>query len=80
MNHKGEFSDIFKNSGGYSIIRLDKKEPARTKTFEEARAEVSGDYQKMRTKLLQEFYAEKLNKKFRPEIDYQTFENILKKK
>ncbi len=80
MNHVGQISDIVKVFGGYSIIRLDDKDPARAKTFEEAKAEVSSDYQEMRTKQLQEAYLEKLNKKFNPEIDYHKLENIFQKK
>ncbi len=80
MDTVGQFSDIYKNFGGYSIIRLDVKEPARTKTYEEAKAEVSSDYQEMRTKQLQQEYTDKLNKKFNPVIDYQKFENIFTNK
>ena len=77
MNKIGQYSDIFKNFGGYSIIRLDDKDHAREKTFEEAKAEVSSDFQEMRTKQLQQAYLEKLNKKFKPEIDYKKFEELL---
>ena len=80
MDHSGQISDIIKNSGGYSIIRIDSKDQAHAKTFEEAKAGVSGDYQEMRTKQLQEAYLDKLNKKYKPVIDYQKFENIFKKK
>lgn len=80
MNKVGQYSDIFKNFGGYSIIRLDDKDHARTKTFEEAKTEVSTDYQEMRTKQLQQAYLEKLNKKFKPEIDYKKFEKLLANK
>ena len=80
MNKDGQYSDIIKNNGGYSIIRLDDKDPARTKTFEEAKAEVSSDYQEMRTKQLQQAYLKKLNEEFKPEIDYKKFEELLANK
>ena len=80
MEHPGQFSNIIKNSNGYSIIRLDKKDSTRTKTFEEAKAEVSNDYHEMRTEQLKNAYTEKLNKKFKPVIYYQKFENFFKKK
>lgn len=80
MKKVGQYSDIFNDLGGYSIIRLDDKDHARAKTFEEAKAEASSDYQEMRTNQLQQAYLEKLNKKFKPEIDYKKFEELLANK
>ena len=80
IDRPGQFSNIFKNFVGYSIIRLDAKDPARGKTFEEARPEVSSDYQEMKTKQLQQAYLEKLNKKYKPVIYYKEFEKIFTEK
>ena len=80
MNKVGQISKIIKDSDGFSIIKLDDKDPARAKTFEEAKPEVSSDYQTMRTKQLQEAYLDELNNKYKPVIDYKKFEKIFKKK
>ena len=80
MSKVGQISDIVKDSDGFSIIRLDGKDPARAKTFEEAKAEVSEDYQETRTKQLQKAYLDELNKKYKPIIDYEKFEKIFKEK
>ncbi len=80
MERPGQFSNIIKNSDGYSIIRLDDKDSVRTKTFKEAYVEISKDYQELRTKQLQNAYTEKLNKKFKPVINYKKFEDFFRKK
>ncbi len=78
MKNNGEYSDIYKNFGGYSIVRLDQKDPAHIKTFEEAKAEVTADYQEYRMKELNEEYQKKLTKKYQPKIYMDQFEKIYK--
>ncbi len=80
MVHSGDLSDIYKNSDGYSIIRLDLKDPAHIKTFEEAKPEVSADYQELKTKELQEAYTDRLMKKYKPVINYEELEKVFKHK
>ncbi len=66
----GEFSQPIANSGGYSILRLDVKEPSRLKTFEEARAEVSGAFQEAESKRLEQEYIQRLRATYKPVINY----------
>ena len=73
-------SGIYKNFGGYSLVRLDFKDPAHIKTFEEAKAEVTSDYQEEQTKVLEKAYEKKLGEKYKPVIYEDRFEKIYKNK
>ena len=66
----GSYTDIIPNPGGFSILRLDVKEPARLKTFDEAKAEVSGAFQEFESKRLENEYLDSLKKKYSPVIYY----------
>lgn len=66
----GEYSDVIQNTGGYSILRLDTKEPSRIKTFDEARAEVSGAFQEAESKRLEQEYIQRLKLTYKPIINY----------
>ncbi len=79
LEKEGDISDIYPNSGGYSIIRLDKKDPARIKTFEEAKAEVTGAFQELESKRLENQYIESLKKKYQPVIYYDNLKKAFKK-
>lgn len=79
LEKEGDISDIYPNSGGYSIIRLDKKDPARIKTFEEAKAEVTGAFQELESKRLESQYIESLKKKYQPVIYYDNLKKAFKK-
>lgn len=70
----GEFTEPIKNMGALSILRLDKKETARMKTFEEAKAEVSGAFQEAESKRLEQEYIKKLKELYSPEINYDALE------
>ncbi len=70
LQSAGDFSKPFKNSGGYSIVMLIKKEPARPKTFEEAKPEVSGAFQEAESKRLENNYIESLKKLYKPVYYY----------
>ena len=48
------------------------------KTFEEAKAEVSGEYQEMFSKKLENNYIESLDKRYKPEIFYEELEFAFK--
>lgn len=74
----GEFSEIIPNSGGFSILRLDVKEPSRVKTFEEARAEVSGAFQEAESKRLEQEYIQRLKATYRPVINYDKLHKAFK--
>lgn len=70
LNKVGDYTDIIPNPGGFSILRLDIKDPARLKTFEEAKAEVSGSFQEFESKRLETEYLDSLKKKYSPVIYY----------
>lgn len=74
----GEFSEIIPNSGGHSIIKLDEKLPAQHKTFEEARAEVSGDFQEYESKRLEQEYLKSLEERYDPVIHYDELAKAFK--
>lgn len=75
LKNPGDFSSPFSNSGGFSIVRLNEKDPARTKTFEEARAEVAGSFQELESKRLEKEYIESLRNFYKP---VQFLENLEK--
>ncbi|HZY10504.1 MAG TPA: peptidylprolyl isomerase, partial [Bacteroidota bacterium] len=59
-----EFSEpIELEEGGYGIVKLLLKEPAREKSFEEAGAEVSNSYQEYQSKFLEKQWLEKIKQK-----------------
>jgi len=62
----GEISEPFPNFGGNSLIRLNKREPAREKTFEEAKNEVSAAYQELQAHNLENEYLRILENKYEP--------------
>lgn len=70
LSKVGDFTEPIPNSGGFSILRLDIKDPARLKTFEEAKAEVSGAFQESESKRLENEYIDSLKKKYTPVIYY----------
>ncbi len=74
----GDFSKPVQNSNGYSIVMLVEKHPARTKTFEEAKAEVSGSFQEQESKRLEQEYLESLKLRYKPVINYDKLEKAFK--
>ena len=78
LNKVGDYSEPTPNSGGFSILRLDVKEPARLKTFEEAKAEVSGAYQEFESKRLENSYLDSLRKNYSPVIYYDELRKAYK--
>lgn len=74
----GEFSKPIKNGSGYSIVKLVVKDPSRIKTFEEAKAEVSGSFQDHESKRLEAEYITSLKTRFSPTIYYDNLEKAFK--
>src|SRR5690606_27909103 len=74
LEKPGDFSEPIKVSGGYSIVKLIEKDPARVKTFEEARAEVAGAFQESESKRLENEYLERLKKRYEPSVYYSELE------
>ncbi|MFI5237267.1 MAG: peptidylprolyl isomerase [Ignavibacteriales bacterium] len=66
----GQYTVPFSFSGGFVIFKLEERQAARLKTFEEAKAEVSGEYQEMLSKKLESDYIQSLDSRYKPEIFY----------
>lgn len=78
LSNIGDYTEPVPNPGGFSILRLDLKDPARLKTFEEAKPEVSGAYQEYESKRLENEYIDSLKKKYSPVIYYDELRNAFK--
>jgi peptidyl-prolyl cis-trans isomerase SurA len=78
LNNSGEYSNPFANSDGFSIVKLVTKELSRVKTFEEAKAEVSGSFQESESKRLEQEYIDKLKNKYKAVIYYDNLEQAFK--
>ncbi len=76
----GEISKPTRFEDGYSIIKVNGFVPPEQKTFEEARGEVSSDYQEAESKEIQNEWLEKLKKEFGVTIDDKTFRELLAQK
>jgi len=74
----GEYSKPFSGTGGFSIVKLISKDPSRTKTFEEAKAEVSGAFQESESKRLEQDYIDKLKSTYKPVIYNDKLEKAFK--
>lgn len=66
----GTYTVPYSYGGGFVIFKLEDRQPARLKTFEEAKAEVSGEYQEMLSKKLENDYIESLDRRYKPELYY----------
>jgi parvulin-like peptidyl-prolyl isomerase len=74
----GQYTEPYAYGGGYVIFKLEERQPARTKTFEEAKAEVSGDYQEMLSKKLEDDYIKSLDNRYHPKLYYDELEYAFK--
>jgi len=70
----GQYTEPYAYGGGYVIFKLNEREPSRLKTFEEAKAEVSGEYQEMLSKKLENDYIKSLDNRYHPELYYDELE------
>lgn len=74
----GDYTEPIPNAGGFSIIRLDIKDPSRLKTFEEAKPEVLSAYQESESKRMEDEYLDSLKKKYEPVIYYDELQEAYK--
>jgi len=74
----GSYSKPVKSGNGFSIVRLIASDPARLKTFDEAKAEVSGQFQESESKRLESEYVNKLKSLYKPEIFYEKLDQAFK--
>jgi peptidyl-prolyl cis-trans isomerase SurA len=68
--HVGAFSSPFNYRGNYTIVRLNKKEPARRKTFAEAGTEVSSAFQEYESKRLEKEWLDGLRQRY-PVVEHK---------
>jgi peptidyl-prolyl cis-trans isomerase SurA len=65
----GEIKEPFAFQGGYSIVRLNQRDPIHQKTFAEARQEVASQYQDERAQELRAQWVEELRTKYDRKIN-----------
>ena len=70
----GQYTEPYAYASGYVIFKLNERQPTRLKTFEEAKAEVSGEYQEMLSKKLENDYIKSLDNRYHPELYYNELE------
>ncbi|MCF8268180.1 MAG: peptidyl-prolyl cis-trans isomerase, partial [Ignavibacteriales bacterium] len=80
LESEGDYSKPFGSGSGWSIVKLNKKVPAGLKTFEEARAEISGILQDSESKRLEREYTGMLKERYKPVIKYESLEKAFKEK
>lgn len=78
LQNVGDYTQPIPNSGGFSILRLDLKDPARLKTYEEAKPEVLGAFQEFESKRIENEYMDSLKNKFKPVIYYDELQEAYK--
>ncbi|HEY3874312.1 MAG TPA: hypothetical protein VGM92_02460, partial [Candidatus Kapabacteria bacterium] len=64
-----EIKEPFAFQGGYSIIRINKRDPLHQKTFAEARQEVASAYQDERAQELRSEWVDELRSKYNRKIN-----------
>lgn len=74
----GQYTEPIALGGGFVILKLEERESSRVKSFEEAKAEVSGEYQEMLSKKLENNYIKSLDERYHPEIFYDELEYAFK--
>ena len=79
IENPGEITGPVPVTGGYSIFKLYEKISARLKTFNEAKAEVSGIVQEMESKRLEKEYINSLTNIYHPVIFYDELQKAFKK-
>jgi peptidyl-prolyl cis-trans isomerase SurA len=71
----GQISEPFFLKGNYAVVRLDGRDPARLKTFEEAGPEVSTAFQDFESKRIESLWLEELRKKY-PVVQHNEVLNV----
>lgn len=79
LKNIGDVSKPFQFDDGWSIVKLVKREPARLKTFDEAKAEIVSILQDKESKRLEDEYINKLKSIYRPKVYYDELVKALKK-
>lgn len=75
----GDVSKPFKVENGWSIVKLIKRDSARLKTFDEARAETASQFQEKESKRFEDNYLTKLKNLYNPKIYYDELKKAFKR-
>ncbi len=78
IDYVGSVSQPQQVTRGWSILKLNNIQPARIKTFEEAKAEVTSIFQDAESKRLEKEYLDKLNNLYHPVIYYDRVNETFK--
>lgn len=78
LNKFGEISKSFPFENGFSIVKLIRKDAARQKTFDEAKAETASMLQESESKRLEAEYIEKLKNLYKVKINYDELSKAFK--
>jgi peptidyl-prolyl cis-trans isomerase SurA len=78
LNNSGDVSKPFKFENGWSIVKLIKRDPARFKTFAEAKTEAASELQELESKRLEEAYLNRLKNVYHPKINYEAVHSAFK--
>ena len=78
LENQGNYSKPFKFGNEYYIVQLKGKDPARLKTFEEAKAEVSSALQDKEAKTLEKDYVQRLKEIYKPVYHYDELTKVFK--
>ena len=78
LENPGDISEPFKIENGWSIVKLVSKDNARIKTYEEAVAELSSNYQESESKRLENDYLNGLKNLYHPKYYYDELQNAYK--
>jgi peptidyl-prolyl cis-trans isomerase SurA len=78
ISNVGSYTQPVVFAGGHSIFKLNDRQPARLKTYDEAKAEVSGEYQEMLSKKNENDYLTGLEKRYQPKNYYDKLEDAFK--
>lgn len=79
LANEGDVSEPFKADGGWAVVKLLHKIPARLKTFEEAKAEAASQYQEKESKRLEDEYLGRLKNLYHPVYYYDELQKAFKK-
>jgi peptidyl-prolyl cis-trans isomerase SurA len=71
----GEVSEPFKTGNNWAIVKTLEKDPARYKTFEEARAQITGAYQDQMASQREKNWLESLHTRYPVDIFYENLES-----
>lgn len=75
----GEVSEPFRVGSNYAIVKTIERDPARIKTFDEARAQVTGEYQDKMAKKIEQEWVDNLRDRYRVDIYPENLEKAFVK-